>query len=94
VQVSKEVPVIVIIQSGPDHQPQAGRMATRAGRSVVFVADPSNAPDDAGTCHARPDDLSDFCIPWRNLVASYNSHPRGNPLGLLPAHELYRDSRS
>jgi len=83
--------VIVVIQSGPNRQPQAGRIKARNGQPVLFVADPTRAPDDAGICHARPDAPSSFCISWRKLVASYNANPRDNPLGLLPAYKLYQD---
>ena len=58
---------------------------------MLFVADPTQAPDDADVCHARPDSRSNFYVPWRKLVSSYNDHPRDNPLGLLPAYQLYRD---
>jgi hypothetical protein len=83
--------VIVVIQSDPNRQPQAGRINARNGQPVLFVADPTRAPDDAGVHHARPDAPSNFCISWRKLVASYNSNPRDNPLGLLPAYKLYQD---
>lgn len=83
--------MIVVIQSSPDRQPKAGRIEKKAGQPVLFVADPTRAHNDEGVYHARPDALSNFCIPWRDLVASYNAHPRNNPLGLLPAHELYRE---
>ena len=83
--------MIVVIQSSPDRQSHAGQFKNRKCQPVLFVADPAQAPDDVAVCHARPDTLSNFCIPWRKLVASYNAHPRNNPLGLLPAYKLYRD---
>ncbi len=83
--------MIVVIQSSPDRQPNAGQIKTNNGQPVLFVVDPTQAPDDAGVCHTRPDAPSNFYIPWRKLVASYNAHPRDNPLGLLPACKLYRD---
>ena len=83
--------MIVVIQGSANRQSGAGRIKTRNGQPVLFVADPTRAPDDAGVCHARPDAPSNFCISWRKLLASYNANPRDNPLGLLPAYKLYQD---
>ncbi len=81
--------MIVVIQDSAGRQPQAGHMKARDGRRVLFVADPSQAPAGEDLCHARPDYLSNFGAPWRSLVQSYNANPRDNPLGLLPAWQLY-----
>lgn len=83
--------MIAAIQSSPGRRPRAGHMKTRDGRRILFVADPEQAPSEPGVLHARPDSLSHFGAPWRNLLQSYNANPRGNPLGLLPACEFYPD---
>jgi len=80
-----------VIQGAAGRQPHTGHMQTRDGRRVLFVADPSQAPDEPGVCHARPDAISNFCATWRKLVLGYNENPRHNPLGLLPAYALYPD---
>ena len=81
--------MIVVIQDAAARQPHAGHMRTRDGKRVIFVADPGQAPAEPDICHARPDGLSSFGASWRKLVLGYNANPRGNPLGLLPAHQLY-----
>jgi hypothetical protein len=83
--------MIAVIQDAAGRQPHAGHMKTRDGRRVLFVADPGQAPGEAGVCHARPDAPSGFCVSWRKLLLGYNANPRHNPLGLLPAYLLYPD---
>ena len=83
--------MIVVIQGAAGRQPHAGHIKARDGRRVLFVADPERAPADLAVCHARPDERSNFCVTWRKLVLGYNANRRNNPLGLLPAHELYPD---
>jgi hypothetical protein len=90
--VSTDSFMITVIQGAAGRQPHAGHMKTRDGRRVLFVADPEQAPGEPGVCHARPDASSSFCVTWRKLVLGYNENPRDNPLGLLPAYQLYPDA--
>jgi hypothetical protein len=83
--------MIAVIQSAESRHPRAGHLTARNGQRVLFVADPTQAPAEPGVCHARPDDVSSFGVSWRKLVQTYNANPRNNPLGLLPAHQLYAD---
>jgi hypothetical protein len=82
--------VIVVMQCAARKQPGAGFMRTADGRRVSFVADPTHAPPGE-TIHARPDDPSDAGPTWRELLTRYNKGRSDNPMGLLPAHALYRD---
>ena len=86
--------MIIVIQCASGKHPRAGHLRTSDGRNVVFVARPDAA--HAGTCelHARPDDVSDTGTTWRTVLQTYNEEykrtPDANPLGLLPAWQLYR----
>ncbi len=57
----------------------------------MFVADPKQMQDDAEYVYAHPDDLSESGITWREQLLHYNREPGTNPLGFLPAWELYQD---
>ena len=62
------------------------------GRSVMFVADPDEAPRGDGFEYARPDDPSEYGgKSWRTVLREYNEHPAENRDGLLPAWQLYRN---
>jgi hypothetical protein len=61
------------------------------GRSVSFVAHPELAKPVDGFVFARPDDVSPTGETWRDRVLAYNASPGNNPLGLLPAFELYEN---
>ena len=80
----------VVIQCAATKSPHAGRLKTRTGRPVQFVARPADVPADRrDTFHyARPDDVADDGRTWRQQLCDYNARP-DNPHGLLPAHELY-----
>jgi hypothetical protein len=58
---------------------------------VLFVADPSAAPAADGLLYARPDDITESGRSWRDELVTYNKNPGRNPLGLLPAFELYQN---
>jgi hypothetical protein len=58
---------------------------------VLFVADPSAAPVQDGLLYARPDDIGECGLSWRDVLVAYNKSPGSNPLGLLPAFELYQN---
>lgn len=80
--------MIVVIQCAGSKRTGAGTLRTKDGKPVKFVARPDLAPDD-GFAYARPDDLSDQGGSWRDLLLHYNEERGDNPLGLLPACELY-----
>jgi hypothetical protein len=83
--------MIIVMQCAARKHPGAGFMRTQDGKPVCFVAHPEQAP--AGdVVYARPDDPSDAGPTWREMVGRYNEGCGGNPLGLLPAHALYRES--
>ena len=79
----------VVIQCAATKHHHAGHLRCRDGRKVMFVADPDGAPESASCVYARPDDISDTGISWRDQLLRYNREPGDNPLGLLPAWELY-----
>ena len=84
--------MIVVIQCAAGKQPHAGHLRTLDGRKVMFVAHPESAPADGNRIYARPDDISDRGDSWRTVLERYNTAPGENPLGLLPARYLYRNS--
>jgi hypothetical protein len=57
-----------------------------------FVARPELAPVEANRIYARPDDISDCRMSWREQLREYNGNPQNdNPLRLLPAYQLYEN---
>ncbi|MGI9310620.1 MAG: hypothetical protein ACR2P7_03680 [bacterium] len=67
-------------------------MRAADGRAVLFVGRPSDAPADERCLYAHPDDRADDGASWRDALRAYNeTHRRtgANPLGLLPAYQLY-----
>ena len=81
--------MIVIIQCAGKKRRDAGSFRTSDGRKVLFVADPAAAPPSQDLAYARPDDWAANGMTWREKLLEYNRAPDGNPLGLLPAGELY-----
>ncbi len=87
--------VLVVIVCAASKRDDAGAMRQANGKTVVFVAHPELMPDDArdADCmYARPDDISDSGVSWRQRLSEYNREYRRigrNPYGLLPAFELY-----
>lgn len=81
----------VVIQCAASRRPDAGRLVSPDGMPVVFVAQPQSAPIDSACVYARPDDLSDSGRAWRDVLLEYNDTPANNPLGLLPAYQLYKN---
>jgi hypothetical protein len=81
--------VIVVIQCAGSKRKNAGYLKTKDGRPITFVAHPELAPPAATCVYARPDDPSDAGGTWRDVLLAYNASPGNNPLGLLPAFELY-----
>ena len=84
----------VVIQCAASKNSSAGYLQLLNRRKVLFVASPSSAPNDGSHVYAHPDDKADTGIPWRQVLLRYNDEyrrsPDGNPLGLLPAWQLYR----
>ena len=81
----------VVIQCAGDKRRDAGRLVASNGKTVEFVAHPELAPAETNRTHARPDDISDRGISWRQELLTYNKSPNSNPLNLLPAYQLYKN---
>jgi hypothetical protein len=82
----------VVIQCAAAKRSDAGRLLTRDGKPVEFVAHPKIAPVQATKFFARPDDISDRGMSWREQLRKYNENQSTNPLGLLPAYQLYENN--
>tara|TARA_R110002110_G_scaffold137735_2_gene323083 strand:- start:9692 stop:10246 length:555 start_codon:yes stop_codon:yes gene_type:complete len=83
--------MIVVIQCAAKKTRNAGHLCYQNGQNVLFVAEPGSAPVSAGTKYARPDDVADTGSSWRNELIRYNEAPTNNPLGLVPAWQLYKN---
>lgn len=83
--------MIVVIQCAGSKRPDAGTLRTRDGRPVLFVAHPEKAPSKDNCVYARPDDLAENGQSWRETLLARNQSPGQNPLGLLPAYQLYKN---
>lgn len=83
--------MIVVIQCAGRKSPKAGCLRDENGREVLFVANPEAAPSGTPYRYARPDDISDTGASWRSRLLEYNDTPGDNPLGLLPAWQLYEN---
>ena len=81
--------MIVVMQCAARKKPNAGHLRRLDGRAVTFVANPGVAPLGASRAYARPDDASDVGPSWRTVLREYNADPGHNPLGLIPAWQLY-----
>jgi hypothetical protein len=83
--------MIVVIQCAASKSPMAGHLRRQDGKKVFFVADPEKAPANSNYVYARPDDMSDTGKSWREELLRYNARLGDNPLGLLPAWQLYEN---
>ena len=83
--------MIVVIQCAARKKRNAGYLRNVDNRKVMFVANPDIAPADDDYDYARPDDISDTGKSWRAVLRDYNVKPGNNPLGLLPAWQLYEN---
>jgi hypothetical protein len=83
--------MIVVIQCAASKQPDAGHLVTTSGKLIDFVADPKFASPKPDRVYARPDDLREDGISWRQLLLEYNQNPNDNPLCLYPAFRLYEN---
>ncbi len=82
---------IVVIQCAGRKRPTAGHLKSSDGRNVMFVAKPDEAPKDARYAYAHPDGADASGESWREKLLQYNREPTDNPLGLLPAWQLYQN---
>lgn len=82
----------IVIVCADQKKPYAGYLRQQDGQKVEFVADPDSAPRAESCVYARPDDISDVGVSWRETLRQYNETPEDNPLGLLQAWELYSNS--
>ncbi|MFY9829501.1 MAG: hypothetical protein WAK69_12965 [Rhodoplanes sp.] len=88
--------MIVVIQCAGSKRKNAGFLKTKDGRPVSssLIRSWRRLQLIMGTCpyvYARPDDASDAGGTWRDQLLAYNANPGNNPLGLLPAFELYEN---
>ena len=85
---------IVVISCAGSKQANAGHWQSDSGRRVKFVARPAHAPSNGEYDFARPDDIANKGESWREKVSQYNDAygdaTGDNPLGLLPAWQLYK----
>ena len=86
---------IIVIQCAGRKRSSAGCLRLRIGRKVLFVANPDKAPQDGPYAYVHPDDPADTGEMWRKLLLGYNGPHKdvsgNNPLGLLPAWQLYKN---
>lgn len=87
--------MIAVIQCAASKRADAGRVRTRNGEPVFFVANPQLARkkrhEPKRVVYARPDDLCEDSGTWRNALLEYNRQ-HDNPLGLLQAWQLYENA--
>ncbi len=83
--------MIVVIQCAASKNPNAGYLKHRDGKKVLFVADPKDVPESTGYDCAHPDEKTDTGTSWRDELLRYNHARDNNPLGLLPAWQLYKN---
>lgn len=79
----------VVIQCAATKQPEAGHLIGEDGNPILFVARPDRAPKTKDILYQRPDDLALDGRTWRAHLLDYNRRSH-NPLGILPAWQLYR----
>jgi hypothetical protein len=80
--------VRIVIQCAARKDPAATSLVSADGRPVLFVAKPHAAPAGSHQYYARPDDPARDGQTWRQRLVAYNAAGQ-NPLGLLPAYQLY-----
>lgn len=83
--------MIVVIQCAASKRSDAGCLVTRDGKPVHFVANTAAVPLDSDRVYARPDDLAEDGISWRDRLIKYNEDSDRNPLNLCPAFMLYKN---
>ena len=96
--MNRENTIVVISCAGSKH-PSAGHMMEN-GKKIKFVAEPEEAQkiayDRESVIYKHPDDPADSGRSCREKLVEYNEkykgHASNNPLGLLPAWKLYKNS--
>jgi hypothetical protein len=83
--------MIIVIQCAASKRADAGSFRITSGLPLLFVADPQIAPPRGDCVYARPDDPSESGRSWREELLAYNKAPKGNPLRLSRAFELYEN---
>ena len=81
----------VVIQCAASKDPRAGHLVSEGGNPIMFVARPGEAPSGESVLYRRPDDPTHDGRTWRDELLDYNCHREENPLGLLPAWQLYKN---
>ena len=88
------VAAVFVIQCAATKRGSAGCLRAEDGRRVVFVANPSIAPESSDRLYKRPDDRMDANRSYRDAVVTYDrqwrKNPQDNPYGLLAAWRLYK----
>ncbi len=79
----------IVIQCAAKKAVSAGCMENKEGNPILFVADPELSPISNDILYARPDDIAENDMSWREMLLSYNQAPNNNPLNLYPAYRLY-----
>lgn len=85
----------VVIQCAASKDPNAGCFVTADGNPVFFVAHPAIAPQQSEVEYRHPDDIAPSGLSWREVLVKYNKtylDTGANPLALLPAWRLYKNS--
>ena len=88
--VERHQNLVVVIQCAASKDPRAGHLVDGNGSRALFVAQPAEAPYNRSVVYRRPDDSTRDGRTWRDELLEYNNR-RGedNPMGLLPAWQLY-----
>lgn len=82
--------LVVVIQCAASKDPRAGHLVDENGSRALFVAQPAEAPYNRSVVYRRPDDSIGDGRTWRDVLLEYNNRcGKDNPMGLLPAWQLY-----
>ncbi|MBE9524951.1 MAG: hypothetical protein IMY76_07610 [Chloroflexi bacterium] len=90
-EVTMQKDMKIVIQCAGSKN-KGGFLKTGDGRPVVFVANPSLAPENADCIYAHPDGMRSDGKSWRQYLVEYNALKPHNPDGLYAAIDLYRSS--
>ena len=82
--------LVVVIQCAASKDRRAGHLIDKNGSRALFVAQPAEAPYNRSVVYRRPDDSIRAGRTWRDALLEYNNRRgKDNPMGLLPAWQLY-----
>lgn len=93
-RASETADFTLVIPCAARKRANAGRLLAEDGTPVQFVANPAATPRNPNVAYRRPDDVALSSLSWRQVLQQYNEAYRGrgnNPLGLLPAWQLYEE---